>query len=785
MGCGCLVVPALVFMLAWPLECRADTDRWPISIQQFVQAHCVTCHSGSEAAGELDLEAAVELPPSSAPAAWESVLRKLLTHQMPPFDADQPSAEARQATIEQLGQILDHQAATRLDPGRTETLRRLTRTEYRNAVRDLVAIELDMADLLPADEASHGFDNVTVSSLSPTQISRYLSAAQKISRLAVGRQSSTVIGETIRVRPDITQDTHRPGLPLGSRGGILTRHLFPGTGEYEIQVRLMRDRNEELEGLRGKHELQLRLDRKLVKAWELVPPGPGQDDRAVDADLKLRIPVTAGPHELAVTFPEQSKALSESLRQPLNVHFNYYRHPRLGPAVFEVSIVGPFESSAPGDTPSRRQIFDCYPEQPEQESQCATAILKRLSRRAFRRTATSEELSSILEAYDQGRREGDFELGIERAFAAILMHPRFLLRVELDPPDAVPGTAYRISDLELASRLSFFLWSSLPDDPLLRVAEQGRLSDPDELNRQVERMLADPRSGALVENFAGQWLYLRNLDAVMPDMRLFPDFDHNLREAMREECERFLTSMLAEDRSVLELIRADYTYLNERLARHYQIPFVHGTRFRRVHVPADSHRGGLLRQAGILTVTSYATRTSPVLRGKWILENLLASPPPPPPPDVPALEDATVLGARTIREQLALHRAHEACAGCHQLIDPVGFPLESYDAVGRWRSLEGEQPVDVWGGLPGSDQFAGVQGLEQALLDRPEAFVTALAEKLLTYALGRGVEYADGPAVRAIVSTAHEQDYRWSSIIKGVVQSHPFLMRRAADANHP
>ncbi len=632
--------------------------------------------------------------------------------------------------------------------------------------------------LLPKDDGSHGFDNVTVGTLSPTLLDRYISAAQKISRLAVGASSGSPGGDTFRVRPDLTQEERMAGLPIGTRGGVLIPYNFPEDAEYEIQIRLSRDRNEEIEGLHGPHELEVLLDRERVKTFTVKPP-PDKNYDLIDQQLKLRFHASAGPHQMGVTFVKNPSSLLETKRQPYQAHFNMHRHPRLSPAVYQVSINGPYGASAPGDTPSRRRIFICRPSQPSEEENCARRILSALMRRAYRRPVSEVDLERPLAFYREARVDGDFEAGIEAALSAVLVSPEFLFRIEKDPAGIASGTVYRVSDLALASRLSFFLWSSIPDDELLAAAERGDLHQPDVLEKEVRRMLADARAESLVKNFAGQWLYLRNLESVTPDLRLFPDFDDNLRQAFRRETELFVGSVLREDRSVLDLLKANYTFLNERLAKHYGIPHVYGSRFRRVSLGPHSERGGLLRQGSILTVTSYATRTSPVIRGKWVLQNILGTPPPPPLPNVPALKDNTVDGHLSVRERLAEHRANPVCASCHNLMDPVGFSLENYDAIGRWRTLEEGQPVDASGGLPDGSQFTGVAGLEQGLLDRPELFVGTLTEKLFTFALGRGVEKSDGPAVRKVLREARRDDYRFSSIILGIVKSTPFTMRKA------
>jgi uncharacterized protein DUF1592/uncharacterized protein DUF1588/uncharacterized protein DUF1585/uncharacterized protein DUF1595 len=510
-----------------------------------------------------------------------------------------------------------------------------------------------------------------------------------------------------------------------------------------------------------------------------VPETEQPSHAKVDQHLHIRIPVTAGPHTLGVTFPKKPSLVLESVREPYQTHFNSYRHPRIQPAIYSVSIIGPYDAKGPGDTPSRRRLFVSIPATAADEDRAARQILASLMRRAYRRPVVDADLQGPFELYRQARREGDFDAGIEMAVAAVLVSPQFLFRVEPDPAGVPSNTPYRISDLELASRLSFFLWSSIPDDPLLKAAETGTLHQPAVFERQVRRMLADPRSRALVDNFAEQWLRLRNLDSITPDMRLFPDFDDNLRQAFREETELFVDSILREDRSVLDLLRANYTFLNERLAKHYGIPNVYGTRFRRVALDDDRWRGGLLRQGSILTVTSYATRTSPVLRGKYVLDNFLGVPPPPPLPDVPALKDNTVNGKLSVRERLSEHRTDANCAPCHNMMDPLGLSLEKYDAVGRRRAVEAGAVIDASGAAPDGSTFGDVNGLESALLRRPELFGGTITEKLMTYALGRGVDYYDAPAIRAIVRDARVQNFRISSIILGVVKSQPFQMRKS------
>jgi len=524
--------------------------------------------------------------------------------------------------------------------------------------------------------------------------------------------------------------------------------------------------------------MEVLLDRESVKQFTVSPPKGDRNFEKVDAHLKARVAVTAGPHQLGVTFVKNPSSLLETKRAPYAAHFNMHRHPRLGPAVYQVSINGPYSPQGPGDSPSRRAIFVAKPTKPDEEEKCAKQILSTLMRKAYRRPVNNADLAKPMEFFRKARTTDGFDAGIESALAAILVSPNFLFRVERDPERIAPNTAYRISDLELASRLSFFLWSSIPDDELLTAAERGELHKPKVLEKQTRRMLADSRAKSLVNNFGDQWLYLRNLDAFSPDLRLFPDFDDNLRQAFRTETELFFESIVREDRSVLDLLKADYTFLNERLAKHYGIPHVYGSQFRRVST-AESGRGGLLRQGSVLTVTSYANRTSPVIRGKWILENMIGTPPPPPPGNVPALKDNTISATLSVRERLAEHRANATCASCHNMIDPPGFALENFDAIGRWRNMEEGQPVDATGGLPDGSKFVGVAALEVGLRKRPELFVGTLTEKLLTFALGRGVESSDAPAVRKIIRDAQANDFRFSSVMLGVVNSTPFTMRKS------
>jgi mono/diheme cytochrome c family protein len=766
----------LLFLASAVASAGPSTDS-AVPDRAVLTKYCSGCHNSKLKTAGVALDAAARV--DEHPELWEKVVRKLLTRSMPPAGLPRPSEIAYNSLLSSIETTLDSASAAQPDPGRTDTFRRLNRTEYQNAIRDLLALDVDVSSMLPGDEASHGFDTVTVGNLSPTLLERYVSAARNISRLALGRPLPPG-GETVTTPPDLTQERHFEGLPIGTRGGMLLHYTFPLDATYEINVRLTRDRNEHVEGLTGVHEVEIMLDGVRAGLFTVKPPPPGQDHHLVDNGLNVRIPVTAGPHGIAATFPKKRATLLETERQPYQAHFNMDRHPRIQPAVYSISVNGPFDAKGPGDTPSRKRILVCTPATAGQEEGCAKRILSTLMRRAYRRPVTGADLQPIMKFYREGRTDGGFEAGVEMALRAVLVSPEFLFRVEQDPANIAPKTAYRISELELASRLSFFIWSSIPDDELLDQAIRGKLRTPAVLEQQVRRMLADPRSRALVDNFAGQWLFLRNLAGVKPDMRLFPDFDDNLRQALREETELFFDSIMREDRSVLDLLRAKYTFVNERLAKHYGIPNVYGSRFRRVELGDDSVRGGLLGQGSILTLTSYATRTAPVIRGKWILSNILGIPPPPPPATVPALKENAGIGkVVSMRQRMAEHRANPACSGCHQLMDPIGFALENYDAVGRWRDAEGGKPIDASGGLPDGSKFEGASGLQRALLSRPEVFTTTFTEKLLTYALGRGVEYYDAPSVRAIVRQAQANDFRFSSFIVGIAGSTPFQMRRS------
>jgi len=705
--------------------------------RQILDTHCVGCHDADTSKGDLNLAAILEDGIAEHAETWEKVVKQLNARHMPPIGKKRPDEAGYDEVVKQLTTELDRQPP---NPGLAPTLRRLTRVEYQNAVRDLLAVDFDAKAAFPTDEISHGFDNITVGDLPPALLDRYITAAQKIARQAVGISDKPEI-ITVRVRPDITQQYHVAGLPLGTRGGVLIPQVFSREGDYDVQIRLQRDRNEQVEGMNGPHDLQILLNRE-VKAEFTVKPAKDKNYEKIDAHLKARLHIPAGQHDVGVTFLSKGSPVLERLRQPYKASFNLHRHPRLSPAIYQVTITGPYDAKGAGETPSRRLIFGSG-------STDAKAVLTPILRRAWRRPVTDEDLARVLPFVKEAK---DFEAGIESALAAILVSREFLFRTEA-----------RLNDAALASRLSFCLWSSIPDDELLS-------QSPLHVEAQARRMLRDPRAKALVTNFADQWLYLRNLDAITPDARLFPDFDHNLRESLRTETSLLFEDIINNDRSVLELLRTDRTWLDERLAAHYGIPHIHGSRFREVKLDPQSQRGGLLRHGSILTVTSYATRTSPVIRGHWILKNFLATEPPPPPPNVPAL-DGVISDSLPIRERLAKHREMAACASCHNLMDPVGFALENYDAIGRWHA-----EADSRGGFADGSEFEGVAGLEDVLLKRPQLFVTALTEKLLTYALGRGLEASDAPAVRKVVQRAKENDWKFSEIIVGIVTSVPFTM---------
>lgn len=741
--------------------------------------YCTSCHSGTEAQSGLDIETLLTQPLQQHPETWETIIRRLNARQMPPHGKRWPDTNSYNSVIDFLQTQMDAPILSEPNPGRTSTFRRLTRKEYANAIRDLLHLEIDTTELLPRDEVSHGFDNITVTKLTPTLMDRYISAAQKISRLAVGLPLPNPVGDIIRIKPDLSQNDHVDGLPLGTRGGALIPYHFPRTGSYEIQVTLTRDRNEKIEGLHTSAELLFLLNGDTLETFTINVPNKKSGYDQVDKHLKLRINVEAGQQELGITFIEQPETLLERKREPLEASFNFHRHPRTKPAVYQVSITGPYQDMGPGKTDSRQKILGTQKTTQEGIIQ-AEQILRRLARQAYRRPVSDADIHPLMHFYEDERAHGgNFEDGIEVALSAILVNPNFLFRIELEPNNAQPGQVYAISDIELATRLSFFLWSSLPDEELIRLAENNQLNQPKILETQTLRMLQDSRASVLTENFAAQWLYLRNLESVTPDNRLFTDFDDNLRQAMRRETELLFEDIIRNDKNVLELITSDYTYLNERIAKHYEISGIYGNRFRKVKLDPASMRGGLLRHGSILSVTSYANRTSPVIRGAWILENIIGTPPPPPPPDVTTFDDTVIAENLPIRQKLELHRSNPNCASCHELMDPIGFALENYDAIGKRRYHDKELKIDASGVVADGTTFQDVEELEDYILKYPENFVRTMVEKLLIYGLGRGVEYYDMPTVREVVRKSSEQNYSFSSLINGIVQSHTFQHRTA------
>ena len=745
-----------------PVESRNPNTESRTTLDQY----CVTCHNARLKSGGLVLENADLTRIGNDVEVWEKVVRKLRAGVMPPQGARRPDTPTLNALVSALEASLDQAAEAKPNPGRP-LLHRPNRAEYKNAIRDLLALDVDVATLLPPDDSAYGFDNISdVLGVSPSLQERYLTPAGRISRLAVGDQAMRPGSDTYRVSQDLSQNQHIEGLPLGTVGGLQVRHTFPLDGEYEFRTQLYRTNLNIVRGLQYPSEFEIAIDGRQVHHVTIggntdlaaMFDKPTDTGDAVELRMRVRVPVTAGPHEVTATFIENLAVMDTVRLQPFLQssadNFDWAGRPHIQ----RVAITGPFNATGTGDTPSRREIFTCRPSGGRRERDCASQILGRLARRAYRQPVSKTELNPILAFYEAGRRQGTFESGIQRGLERILASPRFAFRVERDPDSVAPGSTYRISDVELASRLSFFLWSSIPDETLLDLASRGRLKDPAMLEQQVRRMLADPRSSALVDNFAGQWLHLRNVRSVLPNSDEFPDFDDNLRQAFRRETELLFESIIREDRSVLDLLSADYTFVNERLARHYGIPDVYGSRFRRVTV-TDEARKGLLGKGSMLAVTSHAERTSPVLRGKWVLENIVGLPVPPPPPDVPQLKpNEEGQKPKTLREQMAEHRTNPTCATCHKVMDPVGLALENFDAVGAWRTHEAGGPIDASGQLADGRSVDGVVTLRQAILDRPELFVSTMTEKLMTYALGRGVGSEDMPEIRRILRDASAND---------------------------
>ena len=746
----------------------------------------------------LDVEDVSNL--AENPEVWEKVIKKLRVGVMPPPNYPRPDKESYDGFRTFLENELDRVASTQINPGRTQAFHRLNQTEYQNSVRDLLDLDIDVADLIPTDAPDqYGFDNnADVLALSPLSVERYVSAAHKIAELAVGATPRGASINTYEVPLNLIQDDRlSEELPFGSRGGAAIEHMFPVDGEYRIRLNLQTNYVDFVRGYDQPHEVELSLDGQHLETFAFGGDAPGtpapysyagnirgNDDweefmmAFAEEGFEIQVNVKAGPRVIGATFPREMWE-NEGIQQPrlFGYHLAVTELPDANPAVDSIQIEGPLSVDGPGDTPSRRRIFSCLPANLDEEPACAQQILSSLARRAYRRPVSESDVQGLVEFYNQGRLDGGFEVGIQFALERVLVSPDFLFRIEQDPADAQPGAMYAISDIELASRMSFFLWSSPPDDELLNLAERGALREPGMLEQQVQRMMADPRADAFIKNFVGQWLYLRNLDDFYPDPAAFPEFDENLRTALQRETELFIDDQIRSDASLLDLLRADYTFVNERLARHYGIPGVYGSRYRKVTVDGNQ-RGGLLGHGGLMMVTSYPNRTSPVLRGKFVLENLLGGPPPEPPPNVPALETSSDGKILTMREAMVMHRENPACRVCHAAMDPIGFSLENYDVVGKWRREFAGQPIDASGLLPDGNTFDGPDGLQGLLLERPDDLVGTITEKLMRFALGRSLEYYDMPEVRAVVRAASEGDYRWSSIILGVVESTPFQMRR-------
>ena len=813
-----LLAPALLLVSLSPVAAQAGPVQavqaaaaGTSSQRALVDKYCVTCHNKRTRQGGLELDGVNVDRVTEHPEVWEKVARKLRTGAMPPVGLPKPDDQSMNGFVGWLEDSLDKAAAASPNPGRP-AVHRLNRSEYTNAVRDLLNLEIDGAALLPADTTGFGFDNnADVLSVSPGLLERYLGAARKISRLAIGDPSVKPGLQTYSLPYMVLLQDGRMSdeLPFGSRGGAVFRHVFPVDGEYLIKVTMQRAYlDTEPRGLPTREMVDIRIDgvRQAllpIGGPEAVGPNPYASNdmkRPADENLKIRTRLTAGSHAISVTFqnrtwyqegvgPSRFPASSFGRQSAKGTSVGFGR---VEMAVDTLHIEGPFEGATPAQSPSRRAIYVCSP--PAQaaarpvrtgaaaeETACARRVLSRLARRAYRRPVRPADMTVLMDFFQTGYVQGGFDAGILRGLERILVSPYFIYRVEAEPKQARAGVPFRISHIELASRLSFFLWSSIPDETLLALAEAGRLREPAVLEQQVTRMLADPRANAMTDNFFGQWLFLRNMRLHRPDPKAFMDFDENLREAFITETKLFTASQVREDRSVTELLTANYTFANDRLARHYGIPNIYGPRFRRVTFD-DNRRGGILGQGSLLSVTSMSNRTSPVKRGAWLLEHLLGTPPPPPPPNVPPLTESSegTKVATSVRERMEQHRKNPACAACHSKMDPLGFALENFDGVGQWRDDDGESRVDASGVMPDGTKFAGPAEFRQALLRRPDAFVTTVASKLLTYSLGRGVESYDMPAVRRIVRESAADDYRWSSLIIEIVKSLPFQMRSPA-----
>ncbi len=773
-------------------DARAEAAANPEAKAAFAQ-YCVTCHNARLKTGGFVLDTAGLDHVAADAATWEKVVKKLRLGVMPPLGARRPDAATYDRLIGWLEGELDAPAATHPYPGRP-VLHRMNRAEYANAIRDLLGLRVDVAELLPPDDSAYGFDNVAEAlRSSPALLQSYLSAARKISTIAVGDPRIVVDRDTYETRQDLSQDRHLDGLPLGTQGGLVATHTFPIDGDYEFQVRMWRTNLSAMRGLQDPHQVEIALDGTRILLATIggdtdlvnLQKNPTATSDAIEATrLHVRAHVKAGMRTLTAAVIEETPWTLETARlQPFIRDFNSPFAAEGDPHVQSLSVEGPY-NVAPAQQTSSARVFVCRPASAAAEPACARRIVETIGRRAYRRPLAAAEIDALMDFYRTGRKDASFDAGVEFALRRILASPSFVFRPEREPLDdghgapLAAGTPYRVTDYELASRLSFFLWSSIPDETLLRVASTGTLSHPDVLRAQVRRMLADPKSSALVQNFAGQWLQLRNLKGITPNPETFPDFDDNLREAFRTEAELFFGSMIHQDRDVLDLMTANDTFVNERLARHYGIPNVFGSYFRRVTLRDDARRG-LLGKGAVLMVTSHATTTSPVLRGKWILENILGSPPPAPPPNVPALkEPAPGAAPKTMRAQMEQHRDNPACASCHKSMDPLGFALENFDVDGTWRTTNvGGYPLDTADVMADGTRIEGAAGLRQALLKRPDVFVQTLTEKLLVYALGRGLTPQDMPTVRAVVRNARAQQYRFSSLVNGIVASVPFEYR--------
>ena len=747
-----------------------------------IDQYCVTCHNDKTKKANLTLEHLDLATAGDHPELWEKVVRKLRAGLMPPPGVRRPALPEYEGIRDWLESEIDRKAAGRSNPG-SVILHRLNRTEYANAIHDILDVDIDVATLLPQDDSARGFDNVAGSlTISPTLLEAYTTAATRIARMAVGYWKTPT--EARYIAPgDTSQNQHIEGLPFGTRGGMLVRHNFPADGEYKFSMQ-----NFGLGKYTPGEQVELLVDGERVQLLDYVGVGLSQGmSGEFDGSIDITVPVKAGSHMVGATF------LATNYRPSLDLIKQYERKslennsiPQVQyyPAIGLLTIQGPFSATRPEDSRSLRKILTCRPANASQEEPCAKEILTTLTRHAYRRPADARDLESLMDFYQQGRRGGSFEEGIELALRRLLASPQFLVRAEKEPANLATGKTYRITDLELASRLSFFLWSSIPDDQLINLANQGRLSNPTVLDQQVRRMLADSKSQALVENFADQLLYLRNLPATSPDGVHYPDWDDELRKGFRRETEMLFESVMREDRNVVDLLTANYTFLNERLAKHYGIPNIYGAQFRRVTLgPELDYRRGLLGQGSFEAVTWVQNfRTSPVKRGVWVLENILGTPPPEPPPNVPPLEDSADKSGKvlTLREQMTIHRKNEPCASCHKLMDPIGFALENFDADGKWRTKQGGDggsPIDASSELWDGQKVNGPVELRQALLRYKPQFVRMITEKMMTYALGRGVEYYDMPVVRSIVRDADKNNDKFTSIVLAVIRSAPFQMR--------